>query len=690
MAAVLRVAPVPAHSPSIPRALHIVCVALVALGLGEAAVTQPVSEPRFAQLDNSLRVAAVPMPDASRISVQLWYRAGWADDAPETLGACNAARHTLDACARREIAAIKPPDAAATTQLAAAGRSGPSLRFSSGTLPDAVWFAWSGPPGALPDLLHRVRALAEPGRIATCVPRSQTLAVGLGRFSLSSECASDAAPPAAMLPESVYAFALALWSTAPAQRSDDDDDGPRLTVSSDAALDFAARWFVASNAHVIVVGPAEPEPVIEQVRERFGDLPWTEPPRRNTAPARPAPERLRESCDATWDELRLSWPAPPADAPGQQAWDVVAAHLCNTVDGPLHARLATRGALPPRWRRLAWRDAGIFEVTLEFSTPQPLEAVEPIEVEVRDALRQLTQKPPEPIAFDRARALAARAARQRRSSFDAWALTLGEREVVGGDLLKADRDPDRLTVPGVDELQRIAAELLRARCVTRCASRSESRQPMECTSSRPVATPLGEATAAPTWSGDVGRVRVELFAGEAADWIEVVTLGDERLTDAMVGTLLLVGAADRSIAEFRDYLSYHGLDLMPARQGDQAGLVSRGPADRLPQMVELHRELLRPGPRPANAIEAATAAAATLTTLVAQSRRCGQAEMYIPPGAIGWHVDWPIPTSEGVFREHVATIPDDLRASVRIRGPVSPEAARGAVAEAWDRERPGR
>ncbi len=676
----------PAPAPSITRALHIVCAALVALGSGQAAIAQPGPVPQFRQLDNSLRVAVVPLADASRISVQLWYRAGWADATPQTLGACSAARHVLDACDRREAAASRRSESAATTQPVDAGPSAPSIRFSSGTLPDATWFAWSGPPECLPDLLHRARALAEPSRVATCVPPGQTLAVGLGRLSLSSACACDEAPPAALLPESAYAPALARWGAAQAQQSDEADEGPRLTVPSDVALDFAARWFVASNAHVIVVGPAETDPVIEQVRERFNDLPWAEPPRRDTSPARPAAERLRQGCDATWDELRLSWTAPPADAPGQQAWDTVAAHLCNTVDGPLYARLASHGVLPPRWRRLAWREAGVLEITLDFAAPQPPEAVEAIEAEVRDILRELTGKPPAPIAFDRARALAAREARQRRSTFDAWALTLGEREVVGGDLLKADRDPDRLTVPGVDELQRIAAELLRARCVTRCASKLAAAQPMERASSGPAASQPNNATAAPSWAADVGSVRVELFVGEAANRVEVVTLGDERLTDAMVGTLLLVGAADRSVAEFRDYLSYHGLDLLPVRDGGRVGFVSRGPAVRLAQLVELHRELLRPGPRPAGAVESATSAAADLPALVAQARRCGTPEMYIPPGAIGWRVDWAIPSRPDTLRECVSAIPDNLRACVRIRGPVSPEAARAAIAEAWGAE----
>ena len=106
----------PAPAPSITRALHVVCAALVALGSGEAAIAQPGPVPQFRQLDNSLRVAVVPLADASRISVQLWYRAGWADATPQTLGACSAARHVLDACDRREAAASRRSGSAATAQ----------------------------------------------------------------------------------------------------------------------------------------------------------------------------------------------------------------------------------------------------------------------------------------------------------------------------------------------------------------------------------------------------------------------------------------------------------------------------------------------------------------------------------------------------------------------------------------------
>lgn len=560
--------------------------------------------PRVERLENGLRVAIVEEHALPLVSVQLWYRAGSAGDAIEQPGLCHVARTILE---HRDDAALK---------LRAAG-----VRFESRTLRDACYFSSVLPPNFLEYVLGieaaRMRPLAVTAEIV-----ADGLAAAARDYGLNPDEPEQLAERellAAMFPGHPYQHppgfvAETLKNLKPADVQESLD-----------------RWFVPGNATLFIIGDVSTPAALELVRKHFSSLPWREPPRRAESRL-PEPGTVHISTagpDRTG--IDIAWLTPPAGYFENAAFDVLMHRLCNPVDGPLCKRLLGAGCPPLRWRREAWRHAGLLVLSIDLpalgatgglSTRASLEPGDLQEI-VREELAKAAETIPTEIEHNRARALAMRDVRNRRAAFGDRARILAAHEIIAGDLLIAGFTLPRLEHVAVADVQQAALALQAARTVVRetgrrpTVARESSSTPVpRAVHSRPL--PADPPT---RLSPDAALELLETIGAELPDVGQVappscttfhtqppspLTLTVIRVpgmsqvvvrTQVLVGryptvvmrALLAAGSVQHTHAQLADYLSYHGIELVPA----ETGLAATGPPERADAMIEIHAELLR-------------------------------------------------------------------------------------------------
>ncbi len=600
-----------------------------------------VATPEFHRLDSGLRVAVVEDHTLPLVSVQLWYAVGSACDDAANPGLCHVARTILEH--RRD----------AVLRLRAAG-----VRCESRTLRDACYFASTCPPDWLEHVLD-----IEAERLCPTALAAEELARGLNAaardYGLEPDNPTQAAERqllAAMFPGHPYAHPPGFVAQS------------RRDLSPADGTEFIQRWFVPGNATLLIVGDVRRDDALDLVRKRFGGLPRAEPPRRAdlTSP-RSESVRLPPSV-ADCPGLDIAWATPPASAAENGALDVLMQRLCNPVDGALYRRLAGAGCLPPQWRREAWREGGLLMLTVDCTQVGTNEPAERIEQIVREELERAEEGLPTETELNRARALAARAWRLARATFAERALDLGWHELVAGDILRAELELPYIMHLAVADLRRAAGDLRHARTVyrPRIAAGEDTGPAM----SQPSPALLRPLSATPPAQLDTSAA-LDLLAAHVRDAPSVTSprsparLSTARISDQVkltlcvvpglepvtvrtllrfrrphryLATILLsVGSTQRSVEQYRDYLSYHGLDLFPLGDLSRPGLDSRGPATRVPQMIELQADLIRHPDRSDAALAAGfEALQAVLALRATEPLTPLEDTAYLPPGLIGW------------------------------------------------------
>ena len=195
-----------------------------------------------------------------------------------------------------------------------------------------------------------------------------------------------------------------------------------------------------------------------------------------------------------------------------------------------------------------------------------------------------------------------------------------------------------------------------------------------------VQTPAADVTTCSLGNGVV--LQAVKVPGAATVSVHTTLHADADLAPA-IRALMFTGSRNRSVEEFRDYLSYHGLDMFPLVGERRPGLRSHGPADRLPQLVELQADLLRYSDMDPRTCNAAAENARQLAAWLPNARRIGREYWYLPPGAIGWHTSLDPPPLPGEIKNALGTL-DHIRAvSITVRGDVDPTIVQTAVEAAW-------
>jgi zinc protease len=111
----------------------------------------------------------------------------------------------------------------------------------------------------------------------------------------------------------------------------------QLTELDDATFEdakaFHAKYYVPSNATIVLVGDFDPARALASVQKYFGTL-----PKGNPAPTVPkatatlrGEKRVTVEASVDWPSIHVAWAMPPADDPNEPAIRVALQNICNFV-----------------------------------------------------------------------------------------------------------------------------------------------------------------------------------------------------------------------------------------------------------------------------------------------------------------------------------------------------------------------
>ncbi|TWT41253.1 Peptidase M16 inactive domain protein [Phycisphaerae bacterium RAS1] len=535
---------------------------------------------RYERLENGLRVCIFEEHSQPLVSAQLWIAAGSALDPPDRVGLCHIARALL------EPEPGAPPDA---------------LNAESRTLRDACFFAAvartapaaSAPADEIPldGLLARhARRLAQPSvsesAVAAAIARADTSAAA----NIAAVDGIDAARIDAWQALLERAFAAAGAAHHPYSRPPGAMGPWTRNADPREVEEFLRRWFVPANATLVVIGDVSAVSVLDQIRDRFGALPRADPPRRPEIPFFRDPPLVAVNDGV--GGAAMAWFTPPAGDFQNAAFDVLVRRALNPVDGVNRQRPIDGSPGGARFLRLGWREMGLCVLTLRPSE-SPAEARARLDQFLTRLDAALSSAEGSEISLNRARALAFRAALERRMGFAARARLLGEAQVVAGDFL-AD-EYERGAVARVDSaaLNDALAELKRAAAAGVEESQSIRGAAELPGSGAPVSAESLQLERRPCVRRSGGRVECS-FTPIPGELLAAVRVRCPRWTDsATLRNGVERGAAGWDAARLADYLSYHGLTLRVADAADGPGILIDGAPRELAQMIELAGQLAK-------------------------------------------------------------------------------------------------
>ncbi|MFH1749094.1 MAG: insulinase family protein [Planctomycetota bacterium] len=686
-----------------------------------------IAEPRIERLDSGLRVVILEDHTLPLASVQLWYQVGSAYDATNTPGLCHITRTILE---HQNDAALR---------LRAAG-----INFESHTLRDACYFSSVLPPDFLEYTLK-----IEARRMAVKPATPEILAEGL----------AAAARDFGLEPEDDHSqverrLLGAMFPKQPTRHPPGFVTDKLKTVEPDDINEFFERWFVPGNAVLMIIGDVSTPTTLELVRQHFGPLAWREPPHRFEYASPPA-ERIDAGLVTTAQAgIDLAWLTPPAGYFENAGIDVLMHYLCNPIDGTLYQDLSAAG-YSLNWNRHAWRDHGVLTLTVDATDAaagdtnvaaglrpgregeapaepnvmangstdrlqtgptdvaagvSPAVPITDIEQRVQAELKHVAASVPDEIAFNRARALAARDMANGRAAFSDRALRLAWHEVIAGDMQLAAYEQPRVAHLAVGDMQDAARELLEARTVILTRRTEATDQPemsaalppplkseyptqldsgaalellaQHATDVPPLKSPKSPATLT-THELDNG-VKITVCRIPGLEPVEVRTLAQPAYSIFRgAEAAMAMGSTRHTVRQVRDYLSYHGLDIYPALGDTRSGLTSRGPTTHVAQLIELQAKLLRYPNHDPDAIQGAVTRGLALRKWLEQTDHGDVYQYYLPPGFLGWTAGMRPIVDAQRLSENLAELDEVHDVQLLVVGDVEPQSVMAAATRVW-------
>lgn len=713
-----------------------------------AAATQPAAAPpappvpTFFKLPNSLAVAIVEDHTLPLASVQLWYRAGSGDDPNKLPGLCHVARtyleHRDDAalrlraagaqCESRTLndacyfATLVPPDLVDFALTMEAQRLQPATVAADDVarVVGAAARDFGLDPNNLAQVAQRLRwATLLPGHSYQFPPgfvgqRMQGVAAGeLNAFLKTYLVPSNAVlfvvgdvDATALRPKIEAQFGSLPWVQPPTRvphALPRADRQKQPAPPRDSVTDLEVSW--------VTPGAGAPElaalrvlmhrlcntvdgPLYKKLAER--GLPA---PRWSLETARDA-SVLTFLVDVGYLNIPNAAPAtqPAADGNAPSSPSKEAVPTTAAADGA-----APADEQPPQPRKL---DPVVVRA-----------AVQGVEDLILAEIQRAATDVPDEVAFNRARALANRELRAARDTFFAAALDLAWHEVVAGDILLARQTPERITALRLGDMQHAAVLL------TDPATRRYARWPLlpddpDDAAAWPADKPLPLAAQPPEQVPTVAALELLTQRAEGAPLphspaprgavtsqainpqvtltvcrvpglstanVRTVLRG-RRIGRFGIAALLALGSTQRSVEDYRAYVSLHGLEIYPLAELSRLGMEARGPADKAPQMIELVADLMRRPNLDKSLWEPATRALWGLMRLQeGEPPEYTQDRYHLPPGVVGWHQGcFYVPRYLEEIEAAAGAVPEYMRQiEVIVVGDVDAEALAAAMQGAW-------
>ncbi len=278
------------------------------------------------QLANGLEVVLHPEPALPLAYVSVWYRVGGSDDEPGKSGLAHLVEHMMFEGSQhvkagdhfRLLGAAGTADANASTS---ADRTNYYQTVPAHQLETALWLESDRMGYLLPAL--------DEGRFA--IQRDVVRNERRQRYENVGYGGEQFAVGEALYPEGHPYRHLTIGR---------HEDLERLTIEDARA--FLRRWYVPSNATLLVAGAIDVAATRGLVQKWFGGLPKQPRPTHATAPAARISGPLRKTVEdrfAGLRRLRFVWPSPASGSEDEAALDVLAEVLGTSPTGRLWQRL---------------------------------------------------------------------------------------------------------------------------------------------------------------------------------------------------------------------------------------------------------------------------------------------------------------------------------------------------------------
>jgi len=399
----------------------------------------PSPDTRTVRLDNGLRVVVRESRGAPVVAIQVWVEVGSADERPEESGLAHVHEHMLfKGTKTRPVGAI-------ASEIESAGGEINAWTSYDQTVYHVV-LASSFFDAGLDILADAIQSSAfDAGEL------SRELEVILEEIKRSEDQPTSRASRALFgTAFSVHPYARAVIGTSEIVSG----------FTRESVLAFFAAHYRTERMTVVCVGDVDADVAIDKVARAFAKCPREARPlaERAVEPEQTTPRVKGLVDDVTESHLAIGWKCPPLSHPDTAAVDVLAVILGQGGSSRLVEQLRERRALVNEIYAYGYtpRDAGLFVVGASLSH-------EKIDDATRAIGEEIARVVDEGVTHDevqKARTILSSDAVYQRETAEGLARRLGYWVTMTGDAGFEDRYQERIRAVSVDDVRRVARELL--------------------------------------------------------------------------------------------------------------------------------------------------------------------------------------------------------------------------------------
>ena len=398
------------------------------------------------RLDNGLTVITKEVPTMPAIALQVIYRVGSAQESAEKEGLAHLFEHSM----------FRPTEARPVSYRQIVRGLGVTDRNATTADEYTNYFCFIT-PNQLPAILT-----LEAERMAALKLDPQD--IELEKQAVISEREGNLNRPFYTQFEAILHRTLA---QTPYGRLGTGDRGSMSRISATDLRRFYQQYYRPNNAAIVVVGNFDTAALLQEIRDRFQDIPAAplpdparqQPPKPVTRPDFvPNTLDIIPQANLSLPELKLAYPAPSRTHRDRAALDMLDAVLSNGDSSRMAQTLVKSGLTSSAYGGYwSYREAGLFWLTAQPTADQTLEGVD-------EAMNQLIQQvqangiTPEELARAKTQIAVDRVFEQRY--LPSQAAILARTWAVDIDIQAYDRYTEALLAVTPDDVQRVAQTYL--------------------------------------------------------------------------------------------------------------------------------------------------------------------------------------------------------------------------------------
>jgi zinc protease len=250
-------------------------------------------------------------------------------------------------------------------------------------------------------------------------------------------------------------------------------------VTREKATHFYQTYYAPNNAVLVVAGRFEPDQMMKEIVERYGDIPASDNlPKDTIAPERAPAAPLRQEFErpVAADRLAIGFPGPALGGADRAAFEVLDEILTGGPSARLYRRLVSQGQIASSvdGSAASTRDPALYTLWVQMRRGHRAEEAEAI---IAEELGVLAKTGVTTADLDKAKNRIETAFWRVLASSEGKASQLGEFDVVTGDYRRLFQRADEIRAVSPEDVRKAAADYLTGpRAVIVARPKTESRR----------------------------------------------------------------------------------------------------------------------------------------------------------------------------------------------------------------------